>query len=105
MTPPVDLLPTEKAEAAETLGALRARIEAIDSEVVRLLGERLSLARATHDVKRRLGRPILDPSREAAVVRRASSLARAAAIPEEPVREIFWAIMALSREAQHGEHR
>lgn len=95
----------EGAEGDETLAALRARIETIDSELVRLLGERVALARSTHDAKQRLGRPTLDPSREAAVVRRAGCLARAAALPEEPVRELFWAIMALSRDVQHGEHR
>ena len=91
-------------EAAETLATLRTRIETIDEELVRLLGERVSLARATHEMKRKLGRPTLDPSREAAVVRRAGTLARAATLPEEPVRELFWAIMALARDVQHEQH-
>lgn len=90
---------------AETLETLRARIEAVDEEVVRLLAERASLARATHAVKRHLGRPTLDPAREAAVVRRAGSLARAVALPEEPVRELYWIILALSRDVQHGGDR
>jgi chorismate mutase len=44
--------------------------------------------------------PILDPQREAAVIRQAVSHARKLGVPEEPVREIFWQIVGLSRRAQ-----
>jgi len=44
--------------------------------------------------------PILDPQREAKVVRSAVANARDAGLPEEPVREIFWHILGLSRKAQ-----
>lgn len=91
------------APPGETLAALRARIEAVDAQVIRLLAERASLARATHAVKRSLDRPTLDPAREAAVVRRAGSLARAAGLPEDPVRELYWIILSLSRDVQHGD--
>lgn len=89
----------------EALETLRERIEAIDEQLVGLLAERTSLARATHTVKRRLGLPTLDPTREAAVVRRAGCLARAAALPEEAVRELYWTILALSRDVQQGAGR
>jgi chorismate mutase len=44
--------------------------------------------------------PILDPTREAAVIRRVTEVAREAELPTEPVREIFWQIVGMSRRMQ-----
>ena len=52
------------------------------------------------EVKRELGLPVLDPAREAAVVRRAGSLAREAGLPDEDVRYLFWHLVGLCRRAQ-----
>ena len=87
----------------EPLGALRAEVERVDAELVRLLAERAALARRIGAAKRALGRPTLDPPREAAVVRRAAELARAAGVAdEEGVRGIFWQLVAMARRAQDG---
>jgi chorismate mutase len=43
---------------------------------------------------------VLDPAREAEVVRLAGELARQRGLPAESVRSIFWSVIALSREAQ-----
>jgi chorismate mutase len=42
----------------------------------------------------------LDPTREAAVIRRVTGVARDAGLPSEPVREVFWQIVGMSRRAQ-----
>ncbi len=88
---------------AEELARCRVAIEAIDDQLVSLLAERLRLGRQTGTLKRAAGLPILDPAREAAVIRRVASVARAAGLPPEPVREIFWQIVGMSRRAQEHE--
>jgi len=91
--------------AIEALAALRGDIGRIDEQLVSLVAERVRLARAVGEAKRALGLPTIDPSREAAVVRRAGELARDAALDEAEVREIFWHLIALSRRAQDRSRR
>ena len=90
----------EGTPAGERLRALRDRIEQVDRELIRLIGERVALAREVGVAKRELGTPTLDPAREAAVVRRAGELAREAGVGDEDVRYIFWHLIGLSRRAQ-----
>lgn len=82
------------------LTALRAELEAMDGDIMRLIARRVETARAIGARKRAVGLPTLDASREAAVVRRAATLARAANLPEEPVRAMFWQVVELCRRAQ-----
>lgn len=86
--------------AREELAACREEIEGIDSEIMRLLKKRLEIALRTGPLKRELGIPILDPAREATVIRGAVETARELGLPEEDVRDIFWHILKLSRTAQ-----
>lgn len=92
----------EEPAPDEALTRLRTRIEEIDRAVVQLLAERVELARRVGPMKQRAGLPTLDPTREAAVVRRAGSLAREAGIDDEEVRGIFWRVIGLCRRAQAG---
>jgi chorismate mutase len=87
------------ADAAQ-LGALREEIEAVDEALILALARRMELAREIRVVKQRAGQPVLDPAREAAVVSRASTRARAAGLPEDEVRALYWKIMALARRVQ-----
>ena len=94
---------TEQSKEPEALAQLRAcrqDLETLDHELVNLLARRLMIARRTAGLKRASGLPILDPEREAIVIRSAVSHARKLGVPEEPVREIFWHIVGLSRRAQ-----
>ena len=93
---------TDAEEAPTTaLARLRREIEAVDAQLVALVAARTRLAADVGAAKRALGRPTLDPVREAAVVRRAAELARDAGLAdEEAVRAIFWQLMALARRAQ-----
>lgn len=86
--------------AQERLRSLRDRIAAADEALVDLLADRLALARAIGEVKRELGLPVLDPAREAEVVRRAAERARDRGVDPELVRDVVWRIMAQARGAQ-----
>ncbi|CAA9298572.1 MAG: hypothetical protein AVDCRST_MAG89-291 [uncultured Gemmatimonadetes bacterium] len=78
----------------------REEIERIDHALIALIAERVSLARRVGVAKRTLNLPVLDPAREAAVVRRAGTVARDAGLEDEDVRYIFWHLIGLSRRAQ-----
>lgn len=82
------------------LAACRADIERLDSELLQLLAQRVQLGRRVGALKRTAGLPVLDPKREAKVIRSAAEQARALELPPEPVREIFWQIIALVRRTQ-----
>ena len=98
---------TDETETAarDELAMCREEIAGIDREIVRLLRQRLDLALKTGVLKRGLGLPILDPEREAAVIRTAVETAREERLPEELVREIFWRILGMSRGAQQENDR
>lgn len=90
---------TDRDPLAE-LAQCRAEIEEIDQRLVELLAERVALGRKTATIKRAAGLPILDPQREAEVIRRAVTTAREHDLPVEAVREVFWHVVGLSRRAQ-----
>ncbi|MDQ3556159.1 MAG: chorismate mutase, partial [Gemmatimonadota bacterium] len=79
---------------------LRDEIELLDRALVGIIADRVRLAERVGSAKRAAGLPILDPAREAAVVRRAGALAREACLADEDVRYIFWHLIGLSRRAQ-----
>ena len=91
---------TASGDSTAELARCRQDIERVDREIVRLLAERVTLGQRTGSLKRDAGLPILDPTREAAVIRRVTTIAREAGLPTEPVREIFWQIVGMSRRAQ-----
>ena len=90
---------TDDASLAE-LARCRTEIEDIDRRLVALLAERVALGRQTATIKRAAGLPILDPQREAEVIRRAVTTAREHDLPVEAIREVFWHVVGLSRRAQ-----
>jgi chorismate mutase len=85
------------------LEGIREEIERIDHALLGLIAERVELARRVGAAKRAAGLPILDPAREAAVVRRAGTLAREAGLPDDDVRYIWWHLIGLSRRVQMEE--
>ncbi len=82
------------------LDRLRAAIERIDRALIGLIEERVRAAHRAAEAKRSAGLPTLDPAQEAAVIRRAATLARDAGLPEEGVRDLFWHIVGLTRRAE-----
>lgn len=97
--------PTTQNLAGEdgALESLRGDLERLDRELVGLIAERVRLAQRIGVVKQAAGRPVLDPAREAAVVRRIGALARDSGLPAEEVRAIFWRLIGLCRRAQVGK--
>lgn len=75
---------------------LRARVDAIDDRIVRLLADRCALARSLAHVKADQGLEPLDPARESAVVRRAEEAAMTRGLRAESIREIYALVIALS---------
>jgi chorismate mutase len=86
----------------EKLEELRGRILEVDEALVKLVGERRGLVLEIGRLKAQLGLPVLDPSREATVVRRVASLARDQGVDEELMRDVVWRIIASAREEQDG---
>lgn len=82
------------------LSACRAAIEALDTQLVAMLAERLTLSRRTATLKHAAGLPLLDPGREAEVIRRVSESARQHDLPPDAIREIWWRVIGLCRGAQ-----
>ena len=82
------------------LHGLREEIRDIDHELLALVRKRLEVARRVADAKRDAGLPVLDPAREAAVVRYAGEFAREHGLVEEDVRALFWALVGLTRRAE-----
>jgi chorismate mutase len=78
----------------------RSEIERVDKAIIALLAERVTIGRRIGELKRAAGLPVLNPSREAEVIRGVADMARDANLPVEAVREIFWRVVALSRQAQ-----
>ena len=91
----------DREAGQERLRELRERITTCDRELVEVLHRRLELAREIGDVKERLGLPVTDPKREAAVVRRAAERAREAGLDEELIRTVLWQVISTARSHQH----
>jgi chorismate mutase len=86
--------------AAARLDQLRQEIATTDQELVLRIARRLELAREIGQTKQTLGLPVLDPAREAEVVRRAVEMARAHGADAELVRGVFWRIIDAARAVQ-----
>jgi len=93
------------SDPTPTLEELRSRIEAIDRQLVELIGRRREVALEIGRAKQTLGLPILDPQQEAKVVRRAAEIARDLGVDEELTRDVIWRIIAAARDAQEGRTR
>lgn len=86
--------------ALAELARCRDEIARIDRAMLDLLAERVRIGRRVGELKRTAGLPVLDPKREAEVVRAITTAARELALPSEPVRDIFWHVIGLSRRVQ-----
>ena len=92
--------PESAAAPSERLDELRERIIAVDDEIIKLIGERRDLVLEVGRIKESLGLPILDPAREAQVVRRVAERSRALGVDEELTRDVIWRIISSARQAQ-----
>jgi len=92
--------PDSTAPPQERLEELRERIIAVDDEIIRLIGERRELVLDVGRVKESLGLPVLDPAREARVVRRVAERSRSLGVDEELTRDVIWRIISPARQTQ-----
>lgn len=74
----------------------RAEIDAIDSQLLRLLNQRLRLALKLGSLKKSAGLPLCDPGRERDVLARARG-ANAGPLDDKAVAKIFRAIIRETR--------
>jgi len=97
-----DVVPAGADEARATLEGLRTRIDTIDREVLRLLGERYQVIAEVQRVKQRSGDGVYVPERERAQLARLASLNEALPAPIRPeaLRAIFGEILSASRALQ-----
>lgn len=87
------------AQEKQTLEALRAQIDRIDTELVRLFCERMQVSAGVADWKRSVGKPVSDAARERALLARVSTLSGPEF--EEYTRVLYATVMGLSRAYQH----
>jgi prephenate dehydrogenase len=78
----------------------RDHMDAIDSEIVRLLAQRMQLSKRAAQAKAALGAPVLDGTREAEILATRKDWAGHARLDPEGVAEVFRAILTMSRRGQ-----
>lgn len=89
-----------REDAQRRLEELRERISMVDDELIRVIGERRRIALEIGRLKEVLGLPVMDPGREARVVRAAAARARDLGMDEELVRDVIWRIISSARAEQ-----
>jgi shikimate dehydrogenase len=87
------------AESTE-IEAQRGRIDRLDAGILRLLNERIAAAVRIGEIKRQIGRNVLDSGREARVYRRLLNLNRGRLLPGRFLLRIYADLIAASRDAQ-----
>ena len=86
------------------LARLREEIDRLDCSLIRLIADRVRLARRIGAAKQAAGLPTIDGTREAAVLRRAVEHARESAVPyDDEIRQLFRQLIELSRRAQSDD--
>jgi prephenate dehydrogenase len=89
-------LGTQSPELKQT----RDHIDAIDAELVHLLGQRMELSRRAARAKAAIGAPVLDGPREAELIAGRRAWAADLKIDPDAVEDVFRAILTMSRRGQ-----
>jgi len=85
-----------------SLEDLRAKVQNIDLEIIRLIDERVRLAEEIFEAKRALGVGIEDKNQEKLVMKRALDMATELGLDAGATKEIFATLIRMSLEKQHG---
>ncbi len=88
---------SESTRATRDLATLRNELAEKDTELVRLLAERMSLIREVAKYKAEQGLPSFDREREGALLEVLLAKAADAGLPEDVVRDVFASLFAASR--------
>ena len=86
-------------EAKNSLQALRAEIDRIDTELVALFTARMRVSAEIAEYKRRTGMAVTDTARETALLDRVTALSPTGT--SDYTRKLYQSILALSRDYQH----
>ncbi len=89
-----------QGQRSPELKQARDHIDAIDTEIVRLLAQRMQLAAARGARAAALGAPVLDGSREAEIIAARKDWAASSKIDPDGVADVFRAILTMSRRGQ-----
>jgi chorismate mutase len=87
-------------DPSDELRDCRNAIEVVDSRIVALLAQRVSLALRAADAKRAAGLPLVDGTREAEVIDRVIAEGQSHTLPPDGLRQVFERIIDMSRRAQ-----
>lgn len=90
----------EPRSPLEQLREVRRQIDTLDHELMRLLAARASLAQRALAAKQQLGKPVVDPERESALLALRRQWAHARGFEAEAIAAIFAAVIAFSRGLQ-----
>jgi shikimate dehydrogenase len=93
------------AVSRAALEAERRTIDKLDEEMIRLFNERLAAATRIGRIKRQLGLPIVDTTRETHVFERLLELNRGGLLKNRYVVQVVAALMAAARDVQGEDHR
>jgi chorismate mutase len=74
--------------------AARARISALDAELIALVNERLELVRELHAYKRAQGYPMVDPEREQVLLKRLVA-SNPGPLGDDALRQLWTLLLAL----------
>ncbi|MBI3312443.1 MAG: chorismate mutase [Candidatus Omnitrophica bacterium] len=80
---------------------MRQRIDRLDAQMLRLLNQRAALAIRVGALKRRQGRRLFDPTREAAILRRMTAT-NPGPLSAQAVRTIYRQILEQSRRLEQS---
>ena len=83
-----------------SLEDLRKKIDKTDSEIVRLIAERIRIAGEIGGEKKKQGKPIEDNSREQTVLKHVREIARTENISQEAIEEIYKRVIALAKSVE-----
>jgi chorismate mutase len=84
-----------------SLEDLRADVERVDQEIIRLIDERVRLAEEIFEAKKALGVGIEDKNQEKMVMKRALDMATELGLDAGATKEIFATLIRMSLEKQH----
>ncbi|MCX6647829.1 MAG: chorismate mutase [Candidatus Bathyarchaeota archaeon] len=84
----------------EEIAPHRAEINRLNEEILERLAERVEVARAIAEVKRRHGKPVVDKARERIVLDKARAQAQARGLDPDGAERVFQAIIDLCVEAE-----
>ncbi len=83
-----------------TLQDLRSQVDVVDEKMLKLLSERMKLARKISELKKLEGRAIVDPAREKVLLAQVEKKAKSLGLPAKEVQSIWQKILKLSHLVQ-----